>query len=111
MKNFEEGSLLRIHIGEADRHDGIPLYEWIIRKAVEEGLSGATVLRGMEGFGSHGKIHTAKILVLSEELPVVVEIVDHPEKIEAFLPLLDGAIEGGMATLEKVQMRFYGKKS
>ena len=83
------------------------LYEWIVRKAREQGLAGATVLRGLEGFGAHSRVHTAKILRLSIDLPIVVEIVDSLEKIEAFLPAVDGAIREGLATLERVQIRFY----
>ena len=103
----EEGHLLRIFVGESDKHDGIPLYEWIVRRAREAGLAGATVLRGIQGFGAHSRLHTAKILRLSEDLPIVVEIVDTREKIESFLPVIDAAIPEGMATLEKVQIRFY----
>jgi len=103
----KEGSLLRIFIGESDKHEGVPLYEWIVRKAREQGLAGATVLRGLEGFGAHSRVHTAKILRLSTDLPIVVEIVDSLEKIEAFLPAVDGAIREGLATLERVQIRFY----
>jgi PII-like signaling protein len=103
----QEGSLLRIFIGESDKHEGMPLYEWIVRKAREQGLAGATVLRGIEGFGAHSRVHTAKILRLSTDLPIVIEIVDTLEKIEAFLPSIDRAIREGMATLERVQIRFY----
>ena len=103
----KEGSLLRIFIGESDKHDGMALYEWIVRKAREHGLAGATVLRGIEGFGAHSRVHTAKILRLSTDLPIVVEIVDSLEKIEAFLPAVDGAIREGLATMERVQIRFY----
>ena len=103
----KEGSLLRIFLGESDKHEGLPLYEWIVRKARERGLAGATVLRGLEGFGAHSRVHTAKILRLSMDLPIVVEIVDSPEKIEAFLPAVDGAVREGLATLERVQIRFY----
>jgi len=108
----EEGHLLRIFIGESDRHDGLPLFEWIVREARRHGLAGATVLRGLEGFGAHSRVHTAKILRLSVDLPIVVEIVDTREKIEAFLPVIDQAVHEGLATLEKVQIRFYrsGKK-
>jgi PII-like signaling protein len=102
-----EGTLLRIFIGESDRHGGMLLYEWIVRRARESGLAGATVLRGMEGFGARSRVRTAKILELSTDLPIVVEIVDTAEKIEAFLPVIDGAIADGLATLEKVQIRFY----
>jgi uncharacterized protein len=103
----EQGSLLRIFIGESDRCEGMPLYEWIVRKSRAHGLAGATVLRGLEGFGAHSRIHTAKILRLSTDLPLVIEIVDTREKIEAFLPAIDGAIREGLATLEKVEIRFY----
>ena len=103
----EDGHLLRIFIGESDRHDGHPLYEWIVHRAREHGLAGATVLRGLEGFGAHSRLHTAKILRLSTDLPIFIEIVDTKEKIESFLPLIDGAIGEGLATLEKVNIRFY----
>jgi len=103
----KKGKLLRIFIGESDRHEGMPLYEWIVTKARQEGLAGATVLRGLEGFGAHSRIHTAKILRLSEDLPVVIELVDSDEKIEQFLPLIDKAIGEGLATLESVEIRFY----
>jgi hypothetical protein len=107
-----EGSLLRIFIGESDRHGGMLLYEWIVRKAREHNLAGATVLRGVEGFGARSRVRTAKILDLSTDLPIVIEIVDTLEKIDAFLPVIDGAISDGMATVERVQIRFYrsGKK-
>lgn len=103
----EEGRLLRIFIGEDDKHEGQPLYEWIVRSARKTGLAGATVLRGVEGFGAHSRVHTAKILRLSEDLPIVIEIVDTVEKIDAFLPLIDDAIREGLATVEKVTIRFY----
>jgi hypothetical protein len=102
-----EGQLLRIFIGESDKHAGKPLYEWIVAQARAYGLAGATVLRGLEGFGAHSRIHTAKILQLSEDLPLVIEIVDTQAKIEAFLPLIDDAIQEGLATLERVQVRWY----
>jgi hypothetical protein len=103
----EEGHLLRIFIGESDKHGGMPLYEWIVRKSREHGLAGATVLRGVEGFGAHSRLHTTRILRLSEDLPIVIEIVDTREKIESFLPVIDAAIPEGLATLERVQIRFY----
>jgi PII-like signaling protein len=103
----KEGCLLRIFIGESDKHEGASLYEWIVRKAKERGLAGATVLRGIEGFGAHSRVHTAKILQLSTDLPVVIEIVDTRENIENFLPIIDGAIPEGLATLERVEVRFY----
>lgn len=103
----EQGHLLRIFIGESDKQDGMPLYEWIVRAARENGIAGATVLRGLEGFGAHSRIHTSKILRLSEDLPIVIEIVDTLEKIEKFMPIIDETIEEGLATIEKVQIRFY----
>jgi PII-like signaling protein len=103
----EEGYLLRIFIGESDRQEGMSLYEWIVRTARQHGLAGATVLRGLEGFGARSRIHTARILDLSSDLPIIVEIVDTLEKIEGFLPIIDSAISDGLATVEKVQIRFY----
>ena len=103
----KDGKLLRIFIGEDDKHQGVALYEWIVRRAREQGLAGATVLRGLEGFGAHSRLHTAKILRLSTGLPIVIEIVDTEDKIEAFLPTIDDAIGEGLATLEKVEVRFY----
>lgn len=103
----KEGSLLRIFIGESDRHAGMLLYEWIVRTAREHGLAGATVLRGLEGFGARSRVRTAKILELSTDLPIVVEIVDTLDKIDAFLPIIDGAIKDGLATVERVQIRLY----
>ncbi len=103
----EQGHLLRIFIGENDRYEGKPLYEWIVHKARQHGLAGATVLRGLEGFGAHSRMHTAKFLRLSEDLPIIIEIVDTLEKIESFLPIIDTAIEEGLATIEKVAIRFY----
>ncbi len=104
MKIEGEGQLLRIFVGESDRWRGKPLYESIVQRAREQGLAGATVLRGLEGFGAHSRIHTAKILRLSEDLPLVIEIVDREERIESFLPLLDEMGVEGMITLEKVRI-------
>ena len=108
----EEGSLLRIFVGESDKHDGKPLYEWIVLQARTRGLAGATAWRGMIGFGASSRIHTYKIERLSEDLPVVIEIVDTREKLEAFLASIDPAIHEGLATMEKAEVRFYrsGKK-
>jgi len=103
----EEGYLLRIFIGESDRSGHKPLYETIVLRAREAGLAGATVLRGVMGFGKHSMVHTAKILRLSEDLPMIVEVVDSLEKIEAFLPLLDELITDGLVTLEKVRVIHY----
>lgn len=102
-----EAKLLRIFIGEADRYKGRPLYEAIVLKAREAGLAGASVFRGIMGFGGHSRIHTARVLRLSEDLPVMIEIVDAPEKIEAFLPLLDEMISEGLVTLERVEVVWY----
>jgi PII-like signaling protein len=103
----EQGHLLRVFIGDADKHGGMPLYEWIVREAKNKGLAGATVLRGMEGFGASTRIHSAKLLDLSSDLPVIIEIVDELEKIEAFLPVIDEVVHNGLATVEKVHLRFY----
>ena len=100
----ENGHLLRIFIGESDKYEGKPLFEWIVKQAKEHGLAGTTVLRGLEGFGAHSRIHTAKILRLSEDLPIVIEIVDTRDKIEAFLPVIDEAIKEGLATIEDVEI-------
>jgi hypothetical protein len=107
MELPEEGSLLRIFIGESDRHAGRPLYEWLLLEARRQGLAGATVLRGISGFGAHSRIHTFKIERLSEDLPIVLEIVDTREKLENFLASVDSAIEEGLATLEKAYVKFY----
>lgn len=102
-----EGKLLRIFIGEADRWDGRPLYEAIIEEARKRGLAGATAWKGHVGFGAHSRLHTAKILRLSEDLPIVIEIVDAPEKIEAFLPDLDRMVTEGLVTVERAQVILY----
>ena len=107
MTLTRKGHLLRIFIGESDQHEGVPLYEWLVRRAREHGLAGATVLRGLEGFGASSRLHTAKILRLSSDLPIVVEIVDTIDKIESFLPVIDEAVNEGLATVEKVDVRFY----
>jgi len=107
MKLPSEAELLRIFIGESDKHHGRPLYEVLVEKARQRGLAGATVLRGTLGFGASSRIHTAKILRLSEDLPMVVEIVDAPEKIESFLPELDELIGEGLVTLERVRIILY----
>ena len=102
-----EAELLRIFIGESDHHHHRPLYEVIVEEARKRGMAGATVTRGLMGFGKNSRIHSAKILRLSEDLPIVVEIVDVPERIEAFLPDLDAMIGDGLVTLEKVQIITY----
>lgn len=103
----EEGYLLRIFIGESDKFGHRPLYEEIVLKAREAGLAGATVLRGVMGFGKNSILHTAKILRLSEDLPMVVEIVDSLEKVEAFVPTLDEMIKDGLVTIEQVRVIQY----
>lgn len=107
MKLQGEGLLVRIFVGESDRWDGVALYEAIVQCAREKGLAGATVVRGIEGFGAHNLIHTARIHRLSEDLPILIEIVDSREKIEAFLPELDSMIPEGLVTLEPVQVILY----
>jgi PII-like signaling protein len=102
-----DATLLRIFIGESDRWEHRPLFEAIVLKAREQHLAGATVLRGPMGFGKSSRLHTAKILRLSTDLPVVIEIVDHEDKINAFLPELEKMIGGGLVTLEKVKILHY----
>jgi len=107
-----EGTLLRIMIGESDRHEGLPLYEWIVRAAREAGLAGATVTRGLSGYGANSVIHRAKILELSTDLPVIIEIIDKQERIAAFVPVLDQVVGEGLVTEEPVRIHFYrGKPS
>mgnify|MGYP001826210509 CR=1 FL=1 len=110
MKLPPEGKLLRIFIGESDRHEGKPLYEWLIIQAKSHGLAGATVLRGLMGFGAGSRIHTSKILRLSLDLPIVVEIVDTNEKIQSFLTRIEDVLEGGLVTLEKAEVQIYRSK-
>lgn len=107
MKLEGEGQLLRIYIGESDRWQHQPLYEAIVLKAREAGLAGATVLRGPMGFGANSRIHTSKILRLSEDLPMVIEIADREETIQAFLPVLDEMVREGLVTVEKVRVVLY----
>src|SRR5881396_3456925 len=103
--------LLRIFIGEDDRYEHKPLYEAIVMKARQEHLAGATVLRGPMGFGHSSRLHTSKILRLSEDLPLVVEIVESEEKVKAFLEVIDPMMISGLITLEKVQVLLYGPPS
>lgn len=111
MQIPKDAVLLRIFLGEKDRHAHRPLYEAIVLKARETGLAGATVLRGPMGFGHSSHLHTAKILRLSEDLPLVIEIVDSEEKIDAFLPVLDAIMGSGLVTLEKVRVLRYGQEA
>ncbi|HWN12141.1 MAG TPA: DUF190 domain-containing protein [Pyrinomonadaceae bacterium] len=107
MHTPEDGYLLRIFVGESDKYGHRPLYEAIVLKVRETGLAGATVLRGVMGFGKHSVLHTAKILRLSEDLPMVIEIADSLERIEHFLPTLDEMISDGLVTLERVRVIQY----
>jgi hypothetical protein len=107
IENISDGKLLRVLIGEDDEHEGRPLYEAIVLMLRKEGMAGATVLRGIEGFGASSRIHTAKVLRLSEDLPIVIECVDRAANIERVLPLLDQMITEGMITVEKVEIRLY----
>lgn len=110
MKLPEEGTLLRIFIGESDKYKGKPLYEQIVLKARELHLAGATVLRGLMGFGADSRMHSAKILRLSEDLPVVIELVDTEENLNKLLPFLDETVQEGLITLEKVRVIKYRQK-
>ena len=107
MRIEGEGKLLRVFVGESDRHGHKPLYQAIVEMLREEGLAGATVLRGVEGFGAHSRLHTARLLRLSEDLPIVIEVVDRADAIDAVLPKLDAMIGDGMVTLERVEVLAY----
>ena len=107
MKLPSEAELLRIFIGEADKYEGKPLYEAIVSLARKKGMAGATVVRGLMGFGAHSRMHTAKILRLSEDLPIIIEIVDETAKIESLLPELDQMIKEGLVTIEKIRVLAY----
>ena len=104
MKTTERATLLRIYLGESDKHGGRPVYELIVQRALELHLAGATVLRGPMGYGAHNKLHTTKVLRLSESLPLVVEIVDRREKIEALLDALVDVVGDALVTLENVEV-------
>lgn len=103
----QEGYLLRIIIGESARHESMPLYEWIVVKAREQGVAGATVVRGMMGYGANSRIKTTSILRLSEDLPIVLELVDTRSMLEEFLETIDPVISEGLVTLEKMHIRMY----
>jgi hypothetical protein len=108
MQLPQEGSLLRIFIGEADKYEGKPLYEWIVLKAREQEMAGATVLRGMMGFGANTRqIHTFRFDTLSEDLPIIVEIVDAQDKLEKFLEIIEPHIKAGLVTIEEARVKFY----
>jgi PII-like signaling protein len=102
-----EGTLLRIFIGESDKHGRKPLYQAIVEMLREEGLAGATVLRGIEGFGATSRLHTARILRLSEDLPIVIEVADTAERIESIMPKIDEMVSEGLVTLERVEVVTY----
>ncbi len=110
MKLPEEGTLLRIFFGESDKHNSKPLYEAVVVKARELGLAGATVIRGIMGFGADSRMHSAKILRLSSDLPVIVEIVDSKENIQKLMPFLDEVVQEGLITMEKVRVIKYRHK-
>lgn len=107
MKLEGEGKLLRIFIGESDKHGRKPLYQAIVEMLRQEGMAGATVLRGIEGFGATSHLHTARILRLSEDLPIVIEVADTAERIEAIMPRIDEMVNEGMVTLERVEVVSY----
>lgn len=107
MRIPREGQLLRVFVGESDRWEGKPLFEAIVQEARRHGLAGATVFRGFEGFGARSRIHTSRILRLSEDLPILIEIVDAEDKVQAFLPVLDGMVQEGLVTVEKATVIFY----
>jgi len=104
------GKLLRIFIGDSDRWEGRPLHEALVDAAQKHGLAGATVLHGMMGYGANSRVHTASILRLSADLPLVVEIVDLPERIEAFLPVVDQMVKEGLVTIEAAEVLIYRKR-
>ncbi|MBE0530786.1 MAG: DUF190 domain-containing protein [Rhodospirillales bacterium] len=110
MNLVKDAVLLRIFLGENDKADGAPLYEALVLKAREMQMAGATVLRGPMGYGRSSRLHTAKILRLSEDLPVVVEIVEAEDKVEAFLAAVEPMMGSGLITLEKVRVRRYGNE-
>ena len=107
MRSRGEGKLVRIFIGESDKHEGKPLYQAIVEMLRKEGMAGATVLRGIEGFGANSHLHTHRILRLSEDLPIVVEAVDEAERIDAILPKLDEMVGEGLVTVERVEVVAY----
>lgn len=107
MRFSGEGKLLRIFIGESDHFDGKPLYQAIVERAREEGLAGATVIRGIEGYGASSHVHTSRILRLSEDLPIIIEIVDTAQDVERILPIVDEMVGDGMVTVERVEVLTY----
>jgi len=109
-KLIGENVLMRIFIGESDRHEHKPLYEALVEMLRNEGIAGATVLRGISGYGAHSVYHTQKLLDLSADLPLIIEVIDSQEKLDAVMPLIDGMMEGGMITLEKATVIRYSDK-
>lgn len=107
MESSQEVISLRIYVGEADHHHGEPLYETVLKRARKAGLAGATVFHGVLGYGKASTMHSARILRLSEDLPVVIEIVDQRNRIEEFLPEIDGLVMNGLVTIQPVQVVFY----
>ncbi len=110
MKRFSEMMLLRIFVGEEDKYEGEVIYEKLLEEALNRGLKGGTVLRGMIGFGASKEIHSYHLLTMSEDLPVVVEIIDTREKIEMFLPIIDNILEKGVVTVENIRAFCYSQK-
>lgn len=107
--NTAKGVLLKIYIGESDKHGNRPLFEWLVQEAKKVGIAGATVWRGLEGYGAHQTVHSNKILDISTNLPIVVEFIDTSEKIEAFLPFLDANLIEGLVVTSEVDLRWYRK--
>jgi PII-like signaling protein len=107
LKIEGSGLLVRIYIGESDQWHGRPLYQAIVERLHESGLAGATVLRGIEGFGANARIHTSRLLRLSEDLPILIELVDQEDRVRAILPELDGMVRDGLITLERVEVIAY----
>jgi PII-like signaling protein len=107
MKIEGRGLLVRVYIGESDQWQGRPLYQAIVEQLREQGIAGATVLRGIEGFGAHARIHTTRLLRLSEDLPILIEVVDQEERIREVLPMLDSMVGDGLITLERVEIIAY----
>jgi len=107
MTEHQTGAILRVYVGEGDHFNGKPLHEAVVEAALESGLAGATVLRGILGYGAHHRIHSSRILRLSGELPLVIQIIDREDKLRAFLPRLDEMIAEGMASIEPAEVIFY----
>ena len=111
MIRTSEGTLLRIFIGDSDQHEGRPLHKVLVQRAHASGLAGATVLHGPLGYGRHSRVHSAKLAELSSDLPVVIELVDADAAIQRFMKEVDGLVQEGLVTLEKVRIVHYGGRS